>query len=222
MAIVGRTASGKSTIADLLLRLYDPSSGTITIDGVALKEHDLSHLRQKIAYVPQDVFLFSDTIKQNIAFGEEKANDEMVKKFASYASVHEDISGLPEGYETYIGERGITLSGGQKQRVSIARALIKNPDIVILDDALSAVDMNTEQKILSYLNSVLAEKTAIIITHRIYNLLNFDKIIFLEEGKIVESGNHNELIKIGGRYAELYEQQQAALRESKEKSVHQG
>ena len=207
MAIIGRTGSGKTSIADLLVRMYDVTSGSIQIDGKDIREHDLSNLRQRIGYVPQDVFLFSDTIAHNIAFGKRDAERPEVEQFAKYASVYDDIADLNKGFDTYIGERGVTLSGGQKQRVSIARALIKKPDIVILDDCLSAVDTNTEQQILTYFEEHLQNKTCIIITHRIYSLLEFDKIVVLEDGQVVEEGTHDELIKNGGYYADLYEKQ---------------
>lgn len=207
MAIIGRTGSGKTTIADLLARMYDVSSGSIRIDGKDLREHDLDNLRARIGYVPQDVFLFSDTVANNIAFGKPSATPEEISAFAGYAAVYDDIVSLPDGFGTLVGERGVTLSGGQKQRVSIARALIKEPDIVILDDCLSAVDTNTERQILGYFNDALSHKTAIVITHRIYSLLAFDHIIVLDQGAVVESGSHETLLALKGYYADLYERQ---------------
>lgn len=206
-AIIGRTASGKSTIADLMLRMYDPTSGQITIDGIPLREYDLVSLRHQIAYVPQDVFLFSDTIEANIRFGSEGSSDEKVKEYAKYASVYEDIMNLPEGFKTRVGERGITLSGGQKQRISIARALIKDPQLVILDDSLSAVDTQTEHAIVDFLNKELAAKTAIMITHRIVGMLEYDKVLVLDRGKLIEEGTHEDLIRNQGLYYELWQQQ---------------
>ncbi len=207
MAIIGRTGSGKSTVGDLMLRLYDVTGGRILLDGKDIREHSLSNLRNKVGYVPQDVFLFSDTIANNLRFGKPEASQEEIESFAHYASIHHEISELPEGYQSMVGERGVTLSGGQKQRISIARAFIKKPDIIILDDCLSAVDTKTERRILSYLQDTIADKTAIIITHRIYSLLGFDKIIVLDDGKTAEAGTHEELMQNQGYYAELFQQQ---------------
>ncbi|MCI4649573.1 ABC transporter ATP-binding protein [Phaeodactylibacter sp.] len=207
MAIIGKTGSGKSTIADLLVRMYDVEQGRITVDGKDVRDHNLFQLRRAVGYVPQDVFLFSDTIAHNIAFGKRDASREEVEEYARYAAVHDDIMELSNGFDTFVGERGVTLSGGQKQRVSIARAFLKQPDIVLLDDCLSAVDTKTEQQILGYLSGALSNKTAIIITHRIYSLLEFDKILVLEDGRIAESGTHDELIKMGGYYSEMVEKQ---------------
>lgn len=207
MAIIGKTASGKSTIADLILRMYDVTKGQIMLDNKDIKDHNLDNVRRKIGYVPQDVFLFSDSVTNNIGFGKGEITQEEAETYAEYAAIHDEINGLPEGYETMMGERGVTLSGGQKQRVSIARAFVKDPDIVILDDCLSAVDTDTEQKIMKYLNEALENKTSIIITHRIHNLLSFDKILVLEDGAISEIGTHDELIEKGGYYKEMLEQQ---------------
>jgi len=208
IAIMGKTASGKSTIAELLTRMFDVQQGSLRIDGRDIKDHNLKVIRQKIGYVPQDVFLFSDTISANISFGADTDDVETIKNYAQYAAVKKDIEQLPHQFETIVGERGVTLSGGQKQRVSIARALIKQPDILILDDALSAVDTTTEQQIVSYLDESLKDKTAIIITHRANNNLNFDRIIVMEDGKISEEGTHDELIHNNGFYAHVYRQQQ--------------
>ena len=207
LAIIGRTGSGKTSIADLLVRMYDVTEGGIKIDGQDIKTFNLNVLRQRIGYVPQDVFLFSDTVSDNIAFGKKGVSQAEIEQFAKYAAVYEDIKGLSEGFNTIVGERGVMLSGGQKQRISIARALIKQPDIVILDDCLSAVDTTTEQTILGYLNNALAEKTAIIITHRIYSSLQFDKIIVLDNGEIIEQGTHETLLENKGYYFEIFENQ---------------
>jgi ATP-binding cassette, subfamily B, multidrug efflux pump len=208
VAIIGRTGSGKTTIAQLLLRMYDPIKGSISIDGINVERMDLKHLREQISYVPQDVFLFSDSIEKNIEFGLKDKVKGQVQEAAIQASVDREIRGLPKQYETVIGERGVTLSGGQKQRISIARALVKDPQIVIFDDCLSAVDTKTEKEILGNLYNFLKGKTSIIITHRIFSMFDFDKIIVLEDGKIVEEGTHEELLSKNGYYTYLYEQQQ--------------
>jgi len=208
IAIVGRTGSGKSTLAQLLLRMFDPDAGEITIDGYNVKGLELASLRSGISYVPQDGFLFSDTIENNIAFGAAGTNSEEVREAARLAAVSNDIESFPLKYETEIGERGVTLSGGQKQRISIARALLKDAPVLILDDCLSAVDSRTEKEIVSNINTSLQSKTAVLITHRIYNLLYFDNIIVLEDGAIAEQGNHIELLAKKGLYAQMYAQQQ--------------
>ncbi len=208
VAIVGRTGSGKSTIAQLLLHMYNPQQGSIAYDGVPIGQIELEHLRSQMGYVPQDVFLFSDTVRNNIAFGLDNASAETVVQAAKQASVHNEIMGFAEGYDTMIGERGVTLSGGQKQRISIARALIKNPQVVIFDDCLSAVDARTENEIVGNLYQFLQDKTALIITHRIFSLFRFDKIVVLHEGRIAEQGTHEQLLALNGLYAEMYARQQ--------------
>lgn len=213
VAIVGRTGSGKTTVAQLLLRMYDPGNGKIELDSHNIKNISLGSLREQISYVPQDVFLFSETVHNNISFGLEQADTATVEKAATQAYVHKEITGFAEGYSTMIGERGVTLSGGQKQRISIARALIKNPAIVIFDDCLSAVDVKTEKEIISSLNDYLQGKTAIIITHRIFSLFSFDKIVVLEDGEIVEQGTHQHLMGLNGFYAALYNRQQETDRD---------
>jgi len=203
--VLGKTGSGKSTLAQLLLRFYDPTSGQISMDGVPLNQFDLQALRHQISYVQQDLFLFSDTVADNISFGsKEPVGMDAIVKAATLAAVDQEIMGFEKGYDTLIGERGVTLSGGQKQRISIARALLKAPELLILDDCLSAVDAKTEHKILNNLAGFLDQKTAIVITHRIFSVIQFDKIVVLKEGKILEMGTHESLLDAGGYYAELY------------------
>lgn len=208
IAVIGRTGSGKTTIAQLLLRFYDPAKGEIKVDGVALSHLDLQHYRSQVSYIPQEVFLFSDTIANNIAFGAVSEADERIQNAATSASVHKDIQSFPGGYQTMVGERGVTLSGGQKQRISIARALVKDPGLIILDDCLNAVDARTEREILTHLSGYLQNKTAIVITHRIFSLLQFDRIIVMDDGYIAEQGTHEELLQKQGLYADLYNRQQ--------------
>jgi ATP-binding cassette, subfamily B, multidrug efflux pump len=204
LAIIGRTGSGKSTILSLISRLYDPTEGQVLIDGFNLKEVNLNTLRNSIGTVPQDAFLFSETISNNIKFGKEEATNEEVIQAAKYAAVHNNIIAFKEQYETVLGERGITLSGGQKQRVSIARALIKNPEILLLDDCLSAVDTETEEEILNNLEIICKGKTTIIVSHRVSSAKNADKIIIVDQGRITQQGTHNQLVNQEGYYKELY------------------
>ncbi len=208
VAIIGRTGSGKTTIADLLMRLYDAGSGSVKIDGKPVSAYNLNDLRAGIAYVPQDVFLFSDTIKENIAFGQQNIDEEKVRQYAKFASVDGEIESFRDGYDTVVGERGVTLSGGQKQRITIARAFLKDAPIIILDDCLSAVDAHTEKMIMGNMRDYLQNRTAIIITHRIFSLLEFDKIIVLDDHAIAETGTHKELLALKGIYYHLYESQQ--------------
>ena len=207
VAIVGRTGSGKTTLVNLIPRLFDPTSGEIFIDGKNAKKWHLSYLRKVIGYVPQETFLFSTTIKENIAFGVENADMKQIESAAEQAQVLENILDFEKKFETLVGERGITLSGGQKQRTAIARALIKKPSIVILDDSLSAVDTKTEDAILEHLRSQLSDTTTIMISHRISTVQNADTIFYLEDGSIRESGTHNELIELNGRYSTMYDKQ---------------
>lgn len=208
VAVIGKTGSGKTTIAQLLLRMYDADNGKLELDGIDIRNKDLKTIREQISFVPQDVFLFSDTVENNILFGVSGEEKSGVQQAAARASVDKEITGFSHQYDTLIGERGVTLSGGQKQRISIARALIKEPGLVIFDDCLSAVDARTEREIISNLNEYLADKTAIIITHRIFSLFQFDKIVVLDNGRIAELGTHAELLKQNGLYAGLYARQQ--------------
>ena len=208
VAVIGKTGSGKSTIAQLMLRMYDPQSGTIFYDDTDIKNIKIKTLRAQIGYVPQDVFLFSDSVEGNIGFSMNDATSAQVELAAANAAVAKEIDRFPGKYKTMIGERGVTLSGGQKQRISIARALIKDHEIIVFDDCLSAVDAKTENEIISNLYKYLTKKTAIIITHRIFSLFNFDKIIVLKDGAIAEQGTHQSLLEVNGLYAEMYRQQQ--------------
>lgn len=207
LAIIGKTGSGKSTILELIGRLYDVQTGEIAIDKKNIKDLNLYSLRNSIGYVPQDAFLFSDSIKNNIRFGKTTATDEEVIEAAKNAAVHKNIKGFTHGYDTVLGERGITLSGGQKQRVSIARAIIHDPQILLFDDCLSAVDTETEEEILNNLFKISKDKTTIIVSHRISSAKNADNIIILEDGEIVQQGSHQKLIEIDGYYKELYAKQ---------------
>jgi len=207
VAIIGRTGSGKSTIANLLMRMYDSTGGEILIDGHSLTHLNLEGYRSQIGFVPQDVFLFSDTIANNIAFSADMLDMARVEQAAKDAAVYNNIMELEKGFETLIGERGITLSGGQKQRVSIARAIVKQPQIIVFDDCLSAVDTRTEEEILNNLGSVMQGKTSIIIAHRISTIKNADKILVMDRGEIIEQGNHDYLMQQRGTYFELYEKQ---------------
>ena len=207
MAIIGRTGSGKSTIANLLMRMYDTDSGEILIDKKTLRDLDLNNFREQVGFVPQEVFLFSDSIKNNIAFGISDPGNEIIETAAKNADVYQNIKAFDKGFETLIGERGITLSGGQKQRLSIARAIIKEPQILIFDDCLSAVDTRTEEKILNNLGRIMKDKTSILISHRVSTIKNADKILVIDEGEIMEQGSHKTLIAQKGIYFELYEKQ---------------
>jgi len=207
LAILGKTGSGKSTIIELVARLYDTTEGEIFLDDISIEKVNLNDLRNQIGFVPQDPFLFSDSIGNNIKFGKQDATEEEIITAAKNADVHKNIVEFSKGYKTVLGERGVTLSGGQKQRVSIARAIIKNPKILIFDDCLSAVDTETEEKILSNLERVSKSKTTFIISHRVSSAKNADKIIVLDDGKIIQQGTHNQLVNQEGYYKDLYEQQ---------------
>jgi ATP-binding cassette subfamily B multidrug efflux pump len=206
--ILGKTGSGKTTLVQLLLHFYQPTNGKIFIGDNELKNYSLKSLREQISYVPQEVFLFSNTIQQNISFGlNEEASINKIEEAAKFASIHQEIMQMEKGYATVIGERGVTLSGGQKQRISIARALIKQPDIIVFDDCLSAVDAKTEHEITGNLNNYLQDKTTIIISHRIFTSFKFDKIIVIENGTIIEEGTHETLLLLNKYYAEIYRKQ---------------
>ena len=207
LAIVGPTGSGKTTLVSLIPRIYDAEPGSVLIDGHPIRDYSLSSLRRNIGFVPQETFLFSDRIRENIALGVDSATDQQVHDAADAANIAVDIEGFPESYETIVGERGITLSGGQKQRTAIARALIRNPRILILDDALSSVDTHTEDKILNHLRDVMKGKTTIFISHRVSTVRNADRIAVLHGGRIVEVGTHDELLALNGYYSDLYNKQ---------------
>jgi ATP-binding cassette subfamily B protein len=207
LAIVGPTGSGKSTLVNLIPRLYDAAPGSVLIDGRPIRELPLEHLRRNIGFVPQETFLFSDNIRENIALGAENASDEDVHFAAEGANIAADIESFPEKYATIVGERGITLSGGQKQRTAIARAIIRDPRILILDDALSSVDTYTEEKILNHLREIMQGRTTIFISHRVSTVRNADRIAVLHGGRIVELGTHDELIAMNGYYTDLYNKQ---------------
>jgi ATP-binding cassette subfamily B multidrug efflux pump len=207
LAIVGPTGSGKTTLVSLIPRIYDAVPGTVLIDGRPIREYPLQSLRHEIGFVPQETFLFSETVRENIAFGKEDASEEEVQLAAAAASLAGDIEGFPEQYQTMVGERGITLSGGQKQRTAIARAIIRNPRILILDDALSSVDTHTEDKILNHLREIMRGRTTIFISHRVSTVRNADMIAVLHGGRIVEQGTHDELLARDGYYTDLYNKQ---------------
>lgn len=207
VAIIGKTGSGKSTLIHLLLRMYDVTEGEILIDDLPIKQWNLESLRHQISYVPQDVFLFSDTVANNISMGQAVKDDAAIIEVAKMAHIHNEVTGLPQGYETITGERGVMLSGGQKQRISLARAIVKNPAVLIMDESLSAVDATTEHAIQRNLKEYLQTKTSLVITHRIFKHWNFDTIIVLEEGQILEKGNHETLYDLNGQYAKLFNYQ---------------
>ena len=211
LGIVGKTGSGKSTLIELITRLYDPTEGKVIIDNQNANTYALNNLREVIGYVPQNPFLFSESIEDNIRFGKKDASIKEIVEAAKNAAVHHNIKDFKEGYKTLLGERGVTLSGGQIQRISIARALIKDPMILLFDDCLSAVDADTEEKILEHLNRISQDKTTCIVSHRVSSVKNADKIIVLKEGEIIQQGTHNELLKIAGHYRELAEKQSAQI-----------
>jgi ATP-binding cassette, subfamily B, multidrug efflux pump len=207
VAIVGRTGSGKSTIVQLLLRMYDLTEGRILLDDTDIRKFELASLRDQLSYVPQDGFLFSDTIEKNISFGLQETDAARIREAAAAAAVDKEIISFPDGYDTMVGERGVTLSGGQKQRVSIARALVKQTPVLILDDSLSAVDTKTEREILAHIDGYMKDRTSIMITHKVLSLAGFDRIVVLDHGKIIESGTHHQLLEKKGVYYEMYNSQ---------------
>jgi ATP-binding cassette subfamily B multidrug efflux pump len=207
LAIVGPTGSGKSTLANLIPRVYDTEPGMVLLDGRPIREYPLAELRHSIGFVPQETFLFSDTVRENIAFGAANATQEEVMEAAHAANIGGDIEGFPEQYSTMVGERGITLSGGQKQRTAIARALIRDPRILVLDDALSSVDTHTEETILAHLREIMQGRTTLFISHRVSTVRNADRIAVLHGGRIAELGTHEELLARNGYYTDLYNKQ---------------
>jgi ATP-binding cassette subfamily B protein len=207
VALLGTTGSGKSTISQLMARFYDPSSGDILLDDIPLRDWDIEFVRKHLGFVPQDVFLFSTSIAENIRFGQDDLTDEQMFQAARYADVYDNIMDFPNQFETLLGERGVTLSGGQKQRVSLARALAKNPSILILDDCLSAVDTHTEHKILTHLKNIMQDKTSLIISHRVSSAKLANRVFVLQAGEIVEQGKHAQLMRKKGLYFDLYQQQ---------------
>jgi ATP-binding cassette subfamily B protein len=217
LAIIGKTGSGKSTIASLITRQFDPEKGGIYLDDKNLTEFQLLNYRNYVGYVPQEVFLFSDTIENNIAFGAQSYPFEKIENAAKDADIYSNIMKFPDKFQTVVGERGIMLSGGQKQRISIARAIIKEPTILIFDDCLSAVDTETEDRILTSLKSIMKNRTSVIISHRVSSVKNADNIIVLHQGQIIEQGNHTELLNLKGHYYELYQRQ--LTEDNKETSI---
>jgi len=207
IAIVGHTGSGKSTLASLIPRLLDPTRGAVVLDGTDLRQLDPQWVRKHVGFVPQETFLFSATLGENIAWGAMDATQDRIQWAAEVAGLAPDIAGFPDGYDTVVGERGLTLSGGQKQRVAIARAIVRDPRILILDDALSSVDTITEERILNGLTSVMQGRTTILISHRVSTVRHADRIFVLEHGEIVEEGSHDDLVAAGGYYADLYQKQ---------------
>jgi ATP-binding cassette subfamily B protein len=207
VAIVGHTGSGKTTLVHMIPRLMDPTAGAVLVDGVDVRAFDPEELRRRIGFVPQETFLFSATIRENIAFGVPGAGDEAVRAAADVAGLLPDIESFPNGFATMVGERGLTLSGGQKQRTAIARAILRDPRILILDDALSSVDTITEERILNGLAAIMRGRTTILISHRVSTVKNADRIFVLEHGVIAEEGSHSELLAAGGYYADLYQKQ---------------